>query len=188
MTLDYIMQLDEIETIVSILRLYLINLLTYYLNFKIINKPVLNKKWNLPIILFLIFLITIGCEYIKDNFNFVYLVISIIILIGGLFLIKTKNKFGYSIMITMISLAINYIILVASLIFWFLIFFSFDMQNDSINIMVSLLIYVVLVFGFSKMKRFKKGFAFLKEKLKNEYFDLLILNLSCVILFAIVII
>lgn len=187
MTLDYIMQLDEIETIVSILRLYLINLLTYYLNFKIINKPVLNKKWNLPIILFLIFLITIGCEYIKDNFNFVYLVISIIILIGGLFLIKTKNKFGYSIMITMISLAINYIILVASLIFWFLIFFSFDMQNDSINIMVSLLIYVVLVFGFSKMKRFKKGFAFLKEKLKNEYFDLLILNLSCVILFAIVI-
>ena len=187
MTLDYIMQLNEIETIVSILRLYFINLFTYYMNFKIINKSVVNKKWKLPVILVIIFLITIWCEYIKDNFNFVYLVISIIILIGGLFLINTKNKLGYSIMITMISLAINYTVFLLSASLWFLIFFNLNIQNDDINIIVSLLIYAALVFGFTKIKKFKKGFAFLQEKLKNEYLDLLILNISCVVLFTVVI-
>ena len=37
MNLDYIMQLEETETVIYIIRLFFINLFTYFLNLKILN-------------------------------------------------------------------------------------------------------------------------------------------------------
>ena len=187
MTLDYIMQLNPLETIIDIIRLYLINLCTYYINLKIVNEIIIKKKLEIPFIFLIIFLITIISKYIKDEINLLYCNIGAILLIGCLFSIRSKNNIGYSIMITLISLTINYIILVISGILWFLVFFNFDIQNDDINVIVMLIIYAELIFCFSKIKRFKKGFAFLQSKLKNEYFNMLILNISCVILFVLAI-
>ena len=187
MTLDYIMQLNPIEVAIDIIRLYLTNLCTYYVSLKIINEPFIKKKWEIPVILLIIFFITMISKYIKNEINFLYCNICAILLISVLFLVRTKNKIGYSIIITMISLTINYIIFVISTFFCFLVLFTFNIKNDNINMTVLLIIYMLLVVYFSRIKRFKKGFGFLKSKLKNEYFDLLILNMSCVILFTIVI-
>lgn len=184
---DYIMQLDKMKIIVSIVRLYIINLSTWYMNFKILNIPMIRKRREIPIICFVLLLLTIICKYIKDNFNFVYFIISIIIILGYMLSIRTKNRLEYSIMVTMISLTINYIVFAISAFFSFLIILNFNIQNDYINVILLLALYTILIFCFLKIKRFKKGFAFLQTKLKNEYFDLLILNISCVILFSVII-
>ena len=181
------MQLNPIKSVVDVMILYFVNLCTYYLNLKILNKPIFKKKIEIPIVLFIIFLLTMGCKFIKDEINFLYCNICTIILMSYLLSKRTKSKIGHSMTITMISLAINYIMLLVSSFIVFLIFFNFNIQNDNVNMTLTLIIYITLIFGFSKIKRFKKGFDFLKNKLRNEYFDLLILNISCVILFTIVI-
>lgn len=185
--IDYVMQLEPTETFLNILKLYFINLCTYYIDFKIVNITI-QKNWKQRMsTIFILLLITIICNLVRLELNFLYFVISVILFIAILFSIKGKNRFGHSLITTMISLAINYTIMLLSGFLWFLVFFNFNIQNDYINVIVSLLIYILLVLSFSKIKRLKKGFTFLKEKLKNEYFDLLILNISCVILFTIVI-
>lgn len=45
----------------------------------------------------------------------------------------------------------------------------------------------ILIYLFSKIKRFKQGFLLLQHKLQNGYVDILILNISTVILFSIII-
>ena len=187
--MEYIMQLDkmEMETIVDIIKLCLINLCSYYMNFKIMNfemPKTLNKKL---IILIIMISDAVICNLVRRWVNFLYLIISMIILISILFAISTKNNIVHSMIVTMISLTINYIIFVISTFFSFIMFFVFNIQNDYINLAVILIIYIILIFGFLRIKRFKRGFVFLQQQLKNEYFDLLILNISCVILFSIVI-
>ena len=185
--MDYIMQLDQMEIIVDIIRLYFINLFTYYINFKIMNNVVIGKRREIVIICLLLFLLTVCCKYIKDKINFLYCIISTIILISFLFSLKTRNKLGYSLIITMISMTINYIIFAISIFWDFIIFLIFNIQNDYINVIVMIAIYLLLIMAFSKIKRFKRGFAFLQAKLKSEYFDILSLNISTVILFTIII-
>ena len=184
--MEYVMQLDKIGTIVDIIRIYFINLCTYYICFKIINM--LTKIKEIPIDCFIIFLITMMCKYIKDEVNFLYFIISTIILIGCMFSIKTKNILGYSIVVTIISLVINYIVFIASTCIYFLIFSIIKVQNDYVNILLMLIIYSILIYSFLKIKRFKKGFSFLNSKLNNEYFDIVMLNISIVMLFTIIII
>ena len=183
----YIVQLDQVKEIVYIIRLYVINLFTYYINFKIMNisMPKCHKGKIGDVLI--VFLITFLCKLIREWSNFLYLIVSIIILISILFAISTKNNIVHSMIVTMISLTINYIIFVISTFFSFIMFFVFNIQNDYINLAVILIIYIILIFGFLRIKRFKRGFVFLQQQLKNEYFDLLILNISCVILFSIVI-
>ena len=50
-----------------------------------------------------------------------------------------------------------------------------------------ILAYIILVYYFLKIKRFRKGLYFLQEKLKNEYIGTLILNISVIILFSVTI-
>ena len=187
MDLNYIIQLDQMEIIVDIIRLYFINLFTYYMNFKIINKPIVYKKYEIPIICIIILIISIICKFFKDTFAFSYGIVGSIIFIGILFLIRTKSKLGYSIIVTIVSLTINYIFFIISVLFNFIIFLIFNIQNDYINLAIMLITYFILIVIFLRIKRFKRGFAFLKTKLKNEYFDILILNVSCVVLLSIIV-
>lgn len=187
MILDYIMNLEQNKVILDIIRIYFIILCAYYMNFKIVNLLIIKRKREIPIIFSMIFVLTIVCKYIKDNFNFLYFIIGEIILIGYLFSIKTKNKLGYSLAITMISLTINYIIFIVSTFLSFLILFNFNIQNDYVNVTLLLVIYMLLTYCFLKIKRFRKGFAFLQSKLKNEFFDVMVINVSCVILFSVII-
>ena len=187
MNLDYIMQLDETETIIYIIRLFFINIFTYILNLKIVNIKLKRNIIEKIIIIALGVLLAIICNIIRKWSNFLYLVISIIIFISLLFSIKSKYKFAHSIVITIFSLTINYIIFIISTFFSFIIFFVFNIQNDYINMILILIIYMLLIYRFLRIKKFNKGFIFLRERFKNDYFNMLILNVSCVILFSIIV-
>ena len=185
----YIVQLNkmDMEVIIDIIKLFFINLCTYYLNFKIANQIAIKSKCKTPIICVLIFLATIICEFAKSELNFLYCIIGSVVFIGALFLIETKSTFGYSILITIISLTINYILFVISVFLNFNVCYAIGIKNDYINVIIIIIIYIALFLTFLKVKRFKKGFTFLESKFENEYFDLLILNVSCVVLFSIVV-
>ena len=187
--MDYIMQLDktQMEVIADIVKLYCISLCTYYMNFRIINISLQsNKRKKLFIVVSMIFITSI-CKVIKSLADFVYVIISMILLIGSLFSLESKSKIGHSLIVTMFSLTINYIIFLMSATFCFLIVFVFNIQNDYVSVILILTIYIILLYLFNKVKRFKKGFAFLQSKLKNEFFDVMVINVSCVILFSVII-
>ena len=186
--MDYIMQLDrmQMEVIVDIIKLYCISICTYYMNFRIMNISTENIRSQKLFVLISMILITLFCKFIKQWADFIYVIISMILLIAALFSIKSKNGIGHSMIVTIFSLTINYIIFLASAFLYFLIFFIFNIQNDYINVIVISTIYIFLIFCFLKIKRFKKGFAFLQSKLKNEYFDIIMLNISIVVLFMVI--
>lgn len=69
----------------------------------------------------------------------------------------------------------------------FLINAIIGIQNDTINLILIYIINFILLFSMFKIKRLKNGFTFIKKNLSNEYFDILILNISVVILFSAII-
>ena len=184
--MDFIMQKESIDFITDIIKMYFINLCTYFMNLRIMNismnKNIKNRIFNILIVM----LITIVCKFVKEWINFLYVIISIVLFISMLFSIETKSKIGVSIIVTAFSLTINYIIFIVATSLSFLIVFNFNVYSDYINMIIILMIYIILSCFFIKIRRFKRGFAFLQNKLDNEYWDMLIINISCVVLFSII--
>ena len=187
MDFEYIMKLNNMEEIIIIIRLYVINFFTYYMNFKFMDIRFVSKYWNIIINVLIVFVVTIVCKYVKDTFNFLYCIIGEIILLGYIFSMKVKNNMKSTITLTTISLAINYLIYLISAVICFLFFFIFKIENNYINMTIILIIYAIVMFSFLRIKRIERGIIFLKYKLSNEYYDILISIISCVILFAIVV-
>lgn len=183
--MEFLEHKESITFITDLIKLYFINSCTYYIDFRIMNIKISNNKNKKLISVLGIILITIICKFVKDWANFLYSIVSMIFLVGILFSFNSNNKIGHSLTITMISLTINYIIFAIGAIFGFLIFSIFNIQNDYINAVVVLTVYIILIFYFLRIKRFKKGLAFLQLKLKNEYFEILMLNISVVVLFMV---
>ena len=108
-------------------------------------------------------------------------------LLSFLFSLVNKNKFGFSLLATTISLSINYIIFFFVIIISFLVNLFFLAPNDYINLLIMFIFHSLLLFYIFKIPRVKNGFNFLQNKLKNDYFEILILNISVTILFCFII-
>ncbi len=109
----------------------------------------------------------------------------IIILVGVLF---SKDNTGKSILTTIISLSINYVIELVSIIICFGIEKVLDIKNDYIELILITALHVIFVYIVFKIKKFKYGIQFLKNNKNDEYVDLLILNISIMILFSVLLI
>ena len=92
-----------------------------------------------------------------------------------------KNNIGHSILIATISLSINYILYFISIALSFLPNVIMNIDNDFISLFIIILIYSILIYLFCRIKKFKRGFTFLKQKLANEYTDIIVLNISIII-------
>lgn len=175
------------EIIVDLIRMYFISVCTYYMNFKIINFEEKIRIKKVITILIGIAVTTIISEILKVKFSFPYIVIWNGILIGLLFTISTKNDLAYSMLITTVSLSINYILFSIGILASFLINLITNIKNEYINLFILIIIYIILFLIFLRIKRCKKGLAFLQRKLENQYFDILILNVSITIIFAVIV-
>lgn len=89
---------------------------------------------------------------------------------------------GYTIVIAIISLSINYVIFVVAITIVFLINVKSSIQNDFINLSFMMLIDLILLKGLFSIKRFKYGITFLNKN--NQYIDLILLNICVSILFS----
>lgn len=172
------------EIIIDLIRTFFISMCTYHMNHKIINRT---KNMQLKNVIFMIIgtmIITVIFEALKILFSFPYMIIWMGLLISLLFAIKVKN-FAYSILVTTVSLSINYVIFIVGIIGSFLINEIVNIESEYINLFIIIFIYLTFLLCFYKTRRLKQGLAFLQRKLENEYFDILILNVSTPIIFAV---
>lgn len=185
MKMDFIMGLGDIKTIEDIIKTFYICILTYYTNFKVINKEIKNSWKNNFIVFISMIIIVVICRFIKNILGFSYNIIFMILLINVVFVLLNKQRFAYSLLVTVISLSINYSIFSISVILTFVPIMLLNLYNTSFGLLLISIIYPILIYLFFNIKRFKRGFSFLQKNIGNENIDILILNVSIIILFCI---
>lgn len=187
--METVMELESMPVITDIIKIYFISICTYYMELKLTNNNIDIKYKRLIFILMNVcmFSIAIISKTIKEMVGFSYGMLSMVFLISYIFFKTTKRTYSYSLVVTLISLSINYILFGISIFIGFVVYALIGTKNVTVNIIIIVLMYLLMIKYFIRIKRFKKGINFLKDKLENEYLNLLVLNISIMILFLIII-
>ena len=182
--MEYFAQTEEVKIIVDIIKIYLINICTCYVSLKLMNKKISKEKMVFMILA--VFVFSLIEKVVKELLEFSISIVLIIFSISYVISIMAKKDYVYSLLIAGISLSINYVIFLIALFFDFLINIYANIGNDYIDLLIIIVPYILMVNAFVRIKRLKKGIIFLQSKLKDEYFNILVLNLSLIVLFIIV--
>ena len=185
--MEFIKGLGDIDIVVDIIKTWCMCIYTYYICFKLINKKIEISVRNILFIILSITVISCVCKLADSWIASSYSIIFMFLLIAILFSFKTKNSIGYSLLVVSISLSINYIIFIITMFISFIFMVVFDIQNIYIGLVLILISYTIFIYMFCKIKRFRKGFIFLQKNMKNDYIDILMLNVSVIIIIGIII-
>ena len=174
------------QMINSIIKYIFMNLFTYYTFFNITNNKEQNFCKKLAIA-FVSILTSIICVLIKYYINqLLAITISCIIQILNLKIILKDNRQLTSVSV-LVANAITYIIFAISMAIEFVfqkIFKINDISNVLINLVIVIVLEGIILIGFFRIKRFRKGFSFLQDQSDNEYIDFILMNIVAVILFV----
>lgn len=184
--MEYIKSLENIEFIVDTIKIFFIILCTYFIELKIMNKVISNR---INIIVFVLFIIvaTIS-ELFKILYGFIYYIICLILILGIIISKIGKVNIGQSILSIIISLSLSYVLFFQAVQLSFIPNVLLEVKSNFLCLVIILIIYSILNYLFLRIKRFSKGIVFFQEKLKNEYIDILVLNISIITLFCIILI
>ncbi len=174
------------EIMINIVKNFFISIYTYYINLKLIHKKA-NNKIEMVIILVSIAFYSIICNGIKVIFGFTINILCLILFIGIIFSIMTKTKLRNSILITTISLSMNYMIFGISIVISFFVNRIIYIKSKYINFIIIILIYILILYKVIKIRKFKKGIIFLQKRLNTQYFEIVLLNISIIVLYCIMI-
>lgn len=180
--MEYINNIKDVTMIVYIIKLFTISNLSYYTSLRITNNSKKLKCKMLEVFISILF-VNIICTIVK-YFSGSLSCILLLIMLLAIIVSKILHKdIVYSLIVVAISLGINYVIFLLSTFIVFFPVIIMNLKNEYINLILILIVYMIGVFLFFKVKRFKKGFIFLQNRLEDEYFNLLILSVSIVIIF-----
>ena len=161
-------------------------IVTYYINIKVLsNNTVCIEKYKVIFIINAVIIATI-CKII-ESLSGEIITLYMITFMSISYSIITKEKLGYAILLVTIAFAINQIIFYIATIISFLPNFIFTIENKYTNFVIIVLIYLVLVIRIMQIKRLKNGIKFLEKQKNNEYFNLIILLISIIILFLVIV-
>lgn len=93
----------------------------------------------------------------------------------------------YSLSLITISLSISYIMFYVSLILSFCPIVLLKINSDYISFIIILLLNYINIVLFLRNRRIKRGIIFLKEKIEDEYFNSIVINISIIILYLIIV-
>ena len=176
--------IKDTDITLYVIKIFAISICTYFTSFKILNiNDKLNRKVALGTLIW-ITLTSLICTFIKTNVSFNCVIFIITFSMSIIFSINTKNKIGYSILVNAISLSINYCTYCLSAIVGFIIFFILKIESVYINFIIIMIIYFLQLNLILRIKKIKYGITFLKEKRNDNFFDILSLNISMIILFS----
>ena len=179
---NFIVNLEDLCFILYTIKIYLFSVFTFYISQKIsINRLFSHYKFFafLVVNIFICFI----CAIIK-NLSTSFLSILVLFIISSiLYSLLAKNTIGFSMIVNLISTAINYIFLFFSITIFFIFNLFINITNDLINLIVLNCFHMIFIFIFFKIRRFKNGFSFLKIAKGNEYFDISILNITVLVIF-----
>lgn len=164
--------------VISIIKMIILSHLTYYSNFKIMNKKTkIQLKNNL-----LLIVSGLICGIIKEAISSFMSIIILIILVSIIF---SEDNIGKNVLATILSLSLNYTLEVIAIMLCFWIDRLTNIHNIYIDVCTIGILQLILLYGIFKIKRFKYGVSFLQKNINNEFVDLLVLNVSIIILFLI---
>ena len=177
------MELD-MNVIIYFSKLFVMNIYVYYNFTKILDIKVTSIK-KLVMILIINFILTSISTYMNIYVSFFLSIVVLIILYSSMLGILMKIKLGCSLIIGLISYSICMCCFGISV---FIIFIPYKLlsmmsieQNDYLNLSIILVLQFAFIYGFLRIKRFKKGFNFLKNKLDNDFADIIMVNVSTII-------
>ena len=182
--MEYFIQVGEIKNIVDIIKIYLINVCTCSITLKLMNQKIQKEKAVMIILVMLIF--SIIEKISKEIWGFSISIILMLFSISCVISVIVKKDYVYAFLISGISLSINYTAFLIALFFDFLVNIIVKIGNDYIDLLIIIVPYLLMINAFKRIKRLKKGIAFLQNKLKDEYFNILVSNLSLIIIFILV--
>ena len=185
---DCIMFLKSLD-VIGLVKTFAIGLFSYGMSLKIINKT-LESKIKKLISYFYIGLIACLIYYLKYkfNFNFIIIMINMIILLSILLTFSVKYKHLNAIIITLVSISINYIIFYISSTIMYLVCFLLKIKDERITFTFIIITHFLILNKIIKIKRIKNGFSFLYINLDNDYFKIAFFNISSIILFMVLLI
>lgn len=167
----------------KILKICFINMLTYYICFKLNKKCKLNF-FNVLIITIASILTTILYVSLDDKINHIF-IMFLMYIVQLLFLKIMIKPIKQSMVITnLIATAIVYIGFTISSIIADFPKSIFHLRNDIINVMFVMIIEIIIITIFFRLKRFNNGFSFLNSTLDNDYLETIMINVSIVVLFV----
>ena len=184
--LNIIINFKYVEQITYAIKIFFISMCTYYFFFRITNRKN-NIKNNVFIICIITIAISIISAVIKYKSNSIISVMCLVLSLSVLYAKKTNDNIGYSMLVTIISLSINYILLFNSLIICYSLNSIINIQNDYFILFIIIFFHILLTYIFFKIRKFKYGFKFLNKNLRNEYLNILVLNVSIIVLFSAII-
>lgn len=159
-------------------------LCTGYCFSRIINYKDLDI-FNRITILFLCIVLTIIECTLKYYISISLSTIIISFIYNIILCIFTRNKLGHSLIVTILSISISYVAFSISTVIVFIPITALKITdvNNPINFIIISILEFILIYYFFKVPRFKNGFPFLKNKIKNDYTDIFILIVSTITIF-----
>ena len=166
-----------------IIKMLFVTIFSFYTYIKITNEKIkLNIKICISLLAISIFTGTVG-----HYFNSFISMISLIFLIAIDCSVITKKGVGYSILISIISASYNYILFFGAVIIDYVINKIHTINSDFINLCLIIIIQFLLLYKTLKIKKLKNGISFFYKNSQDDYFDVIILNISVSLLLTIII-
>ncbi len=185
--IKFIQQLGQVNIQIKIIELCAIIICTYFIYIKILDKLSISKI-NKIIIIFSIPIISYINILIQNKIDTKYGLLIELMLISIINYICFKEDFVYTIIITIISYCISYIIYILSIMIAFIPNVAILRNtNDYIGLLIILFIYYLLINNILKLKKIKYGISFLKDKLRDIYFTILVFNIGLVAIFSFIV-
>lgn len=175
----------DIDTIVYYVRMLATNFGVFYVFSRILNiKDNLLKNFLVltPINLGLIFAYVPLRIKTDSLFPFIILYLLYSVILSRI----TKTKLGYTMFITVISYALTFLCQGLSVIIQFVpykvLYKLLKVENRYLSLIMICIIQFLILYLVFRIKKLRNGFVFLNNKLNTEVTDLIILNLSMVII------
>ena len=174
---------NDIQITIKVLNDIFLILFTCYTNIKIRNYKI-KYSFKLVIKTIMIIIASIILGIMRNKISFLVNEICLIIIVSMFF---SLDNFFSNIITTILSLNINYLFRVLSIIICFLINKIKNSENNYANFIAITIIHLIFINNLFRIRKIKYGFNFLKRESSNENFDILTINISMIVLFAITI-
>lgn len=172
----------EQYTLFLIIKNFYINIINIIIYLKLMDIKKINIKEIIKIVLISALISFVYVEINRNLWPILAIIVQFCLQIIALRLMA-DTKQNSIVTKNLISNAIAYIGFVIAAVLTYPILHYIN-DNTFINLILMMIIETLLIFGFFKIKRFKRGFAFVKSKIDNDYIDIAMINISALVILA----
>lgn len=172
----------EQYTLFLIIKNFYINIINIIIYLKLMDIKKINIKEIIKIVLISALISFVYVEINRNLWPILAIIVQFCLQIIALRLMA-DTKQNSIVTKNLISNAIAYIGFVIAAVLTYPILHYIN-KNTFINLILMMIIETLLIFGFFKIKRFKRGFAFVKSKIDNDYIDIAMINISALVILA----